>query len=237
MKQLTRVGGVLAAAVMTAGVAMMAPATALAAENTQQAAVQLEDALRALPLNHVDFLYAYLQSVQFTQNEITQIDSNAKQIQQLFHGDTTAYQLTRTQKVEAVRLFLQSAQLAHLKTSFVDQNGQPINIIDYKFNGHVYVQLKDEKGNLLATLDPKVSDVAPSVMAHYVHDVAVAVNAAEILGNSGKFVPMPHGKLPVTANNDPAGILVGSLLILLGGLSIIPIVMVARRQNRSTAKA
>ncbi len=221
-----------AGAILATGLMTMLPATASAqTQSFTEAAIQLEDALRALPLSHVSALYAYFQSFKLSLTEVNQITANAAQIKQVFGNVTNPNQLTTAQKEEALRLFLDSAQLAHLQVSFVNSSDQPINLITYTATPgeRLLVQLKNESGTVLGTIYPTYNDVQPQLMAKFISDVALASHAAYRLEQSPTFVPMPSGNLPITANQDPLMIVVGLGIMALGGLLFIPARRMAQR--------
>lgn len=214
-----------ASLVLSSSMVFLAPAVASAqTQSYTTAALQLEDALRGLQLSHVSALYAYLQSINLTQTEVNQISANAAQVKKVFGGATNPNQLTTAQKEEAVRLFINSAQLAHLQVQFVTSNDQPVNLITYSASPgqQLLVQLKSSSGQLLGTIYPKYYDIQPQYLSKFIGDVAVASKAAYRLEQSPTFIPMPSGKLPITATQDPLMIAVGLGIVALGGLLFIP---------------
>lgn len=202
---------------------------AFAAANTNPEAQKLVDALKALNIDQVDYLYAYLQSVNLSTAEYNGILDNTKAASKILNG-TSADQLSNAQKAEVLRLFLNSVQLSHLQASFVDAKGNAINILTYKAGAStLLIQLKDLKGNVLASLNPTKADLDPKVLAQKINALESAVKAKKTLENSGKFVPMPAGDLPNTSSDEPGYIALGGLLMLLGGLAVVPAAKLARR--------
>jgi hypothetical protein len=202
---------------------------AFAAANTDPQAQKLVDALKALNINQVDYLYAYLQSVNLSDSEYNQILDNTKAVSKILNG-TSADKLANAQKVEVLRLFLDSVKLSHLQASFVDAKGNPIDILNYKAGAStLLVQLKDLKGNVLASLNPTKADLDPKVLQTKINALDSAVKAKKQLEKTGKFVPMPSGDLPNTSTNEPGYIALGGLLMLMGGLAVIPAARLVRK--------
>ncbi|PLS02355.1 hypothetical protein CVD27_20390 [Neobacillus cucumis] len=140
--------------------------------------------------------------------------------------------LPSAQKVKVLRLFLDSVKLAHLQASVVDEQGNPIDILTYKAGSSTLViQLKDLKGNVLATIDPKKEDLNPGAILTKINALVTAVNAKKQLDQEKGFVPMPAGDLPNTATNDPEYIALGVLLMLMGGIAAVPAVRQIRKSN------
>ncbi len=222
---------------LIAGIALLAPSTtAWAASSSgsssaQQAAVRLETALHSLQIPHVSLLFAYLESIQLSSQEVSQITQNAAQMQKIMGNVNNPNQLTLAQKEEALRLFISSVQLAHLQVATVLTNGQPINLLTYAAQpgNPLLIELENEQGKLLATIHPQWYDVRPQYLNSFIHNVALATTSARILEQSKTFVPVPHGQLPVTATNTPLKIAVGMALILMGALMFRPMYRVAKK--------
>jgi hypothetical protein len=81
---------------------------------------------------------------------------NTQRVIQILTGATNILDIPIAQKAEVLRLFLVSVELAHLQAAIVDNNGNPIDVTIYKYAGvtSLVIQLKDLKGNVLATVDP-----------------------------------------------------------------------------------
>jgi hypothetical protein len=202
---------------------------AFAAANTNPAAQKLVDALKAMNVDQVDYLYAYLQSVNLSDAEYNGILNNTKAASEILNG-TSADKLANAQKVEVLRLFLDSVELSHLQAAFVDAKGNPIDILNYKAGAStLLIQLKDLKGNVLASLNPTKADLNPKVLQAKINALDTAVKAKKQLENSGKFVPIPSGDLPNTSTDEPGYIALGGLLMLLGGLAVIPAAKLVRK--------
>jgi processed acidic surface protein len=211
--------------------ALPAANAAAASQQTTKAAVRLEAALRGLGIPHVSLLFAYLESIHLTPAEINKIDANARQLKQIIGRVTSPNALTTAKKEEALRLFLNSTELLHLKVSFVTAGGQPVNLLTYKAHSgeHLLVQLRDEQGKWLATIHPHSYDIQAPVLVKMVQDVQAAAHAAKVIEHSSTFVPVPSGKLPVTATNTPLEILEGLLLVGLGLVAMKPLRRLALR--------
>ena len=221
---------------LVAGIALLAPSTTTwaassSSASTQQAAIRLENALHALQIPHISLLFAYLESIQLSPQEVAQINQNAAQMHSIMGNISNPNQLTLAQKAEALRLFLNSAQLAHLQVATVLTNGQPVNLLTYvaQPNNPLLIELEDEQGKLLATIHPQYYDVQPRYLAQFIQNVAVATTSARILEQSHQFVPVPHGQLPVTATNTPLQIVIGLGLILIGAIMFRPMYRVAHK--------
>jgi hypothetical protein len=219
---------------LVAGITLFMPSAvswAASSSSTQQAAIQLEDALHGLQIQHISLLFAYLESIQLTAQEVSQITANAAQMQKVMGNISNPNQLTLAQKEEALRLFINSAELAHLQVATVLTNGQPVNLLTYvaQPNNPLLVELEDEQGKLLATIHPQYYDVQPQYLNQFIHNVALAATSARILEQSHQFVPVPQGQLPVTATNTPLKIAIGLGLILVGGLMFRPLYHVTRK--------
>ncbi|MCL5013425.1 MAG: hypothetical protein M1493_05480 [Firmicutes bacterium] len=221
---------------LVAGITLLVPSTATwaassSSSSTQQAAIRLEDALHALQIPHVSLLFAYLESIQLSSQEVSQITQNAAQMQKIMGNINSPNQLTLAQKEEALRLFISSAALAHLQVATVLTNGQPVNLLTYvaQPGNPLLIELEDEQGKLLATIHPQYYDVQPKYLNSFIHNVAVAATSARILEQSKTFVPVPHGQLPVTASNTPLKIAIGLGLILIGAMTFRPLYRVAQK--------
>ncbi len=207
--------------------------TAEAAGNSNPQAQKLVDSLEALNIDQVDYLYAYLQSIDLSDQEVKGILANTQQVRRILNG-TNPENLSNAQKVEVSRLFLDSVRLAHLQASVVDDKGNPIDLLSYKpGTTGLKIQLKDLKGNVLATLNPTKADLQPQAIQAKLNALEAAIRAKEQLEKSGTFVPMPAGTLPNTATNNPNYIALGGLLMLMGGLAIIPAARLVRKSQVS----
>jgi hypothetical protein len=206
--------------------------SASAAANTDPHAQKLVDSLKALNVDQVDYLYAYLQSVNLSDSEYNAILANTQSVRKILNGAANPENLDNAQKVEVLRLFLDSVKLAQLQASFVDAKGNAIDITNYKAGSSTLViQLKDLKGNLLATIDPKKEDLQPSAIQAKINALQSAVQAKKQLEKSGNFVPMPTADLPNTSSNTIDYMALGGLLILLGGAAIIPATRYVRKSG------
>jgi hypothetical protein len=73
-------------------------------------------------------------------------------------------------------------KLAHLQASIVDENGNPIDISTYKVDGtNLLIQLKDLKGNLLATVNPTRADLNIAALQSKMNALKAAVQAKKQL--------------------------------------------------------
>jgi hypothetical protein len=162
---------------------------------------------------------------------VSQITQNAAQMQKVMGNVSNPNQLTLAQKEEALRLFISSAELAHLQVATVLTNGQPVNLLTYvaQPNNPLLIELEDEQGKLLATIHPQYYDVQPQHLNQFIHNVAIAATSARTIEQSHTFVPMPRGQLPVTATNTPLKIVIGLGLILVGSLMFRPLYRVAHK--------
>ncbi len=228
---------IVAALGMGLSVFAAAPGNTASAATNNPNAQKLVNSLEALQLDHVDYLYAYLQSITLSNAEYQGIISNANQVGALLNGKS-ADSLSNADKAKALRLFLNSIKLAHLQASFVDDNGNAIDITNYRpGTTGLQVVLMDLKGNVLATIDPKKSDLAPGALQAKINALVSAVNAKRALDKtSDKFVPMPQAELPNTSTNDMEFVLLGALLIALGGIALVPAAR-AIRKSGDTAEA
>ena len=199
---------------------------------TNDAAAKLSNALKAMNIGDVGNLYDYLQSIEITDSEYNSIISNAEKAKAVI-GNKAPADLNNEAKAEISRLLLDSAQKAHLQVAFVDGSGKAIDLtnIDLSKASAIKLQIKDTAGNVLAVVDPKQSDLAPAAISQKVESLKVAVEAKKELDKAGKYVPMPSNELPNTATELPMGILVGSLLVVLGGIALIPSVRAVRRMG------
>ncbi|WP_099354840.1 cell wall anchor protein [Fredinandcohnia onubensis] len=204
------------------------PAAASAA-TPNESAQKLVDSLKALNLNQVDYLYTYLQSVNLTDAEYNKIVANAEKVTGLLEGVSNPSDLTNAQKAEAVRLFVESSQLAHLQVAFVDNNGKAVDLTHFDFSTGLLVQVKDNKGKVLGTINPTKADLEPANLTAKLTALKTAVDAKVELDKTGKFVPMPGSKLPNTATNSDEFMLLGALIVAMGGISLIPAVRKVRK--------
>ncbi|MFC4802125.1 cell wall anchor protein [Neobacillus sp. GCM10023253] len=200
---------------------------------TTDSAQKLVDSLKALGLNQVDYLYAYLQSVNLTDSEFNDIVKNAEQAAAKLQSVSSPENLSDADRAEVGRLFLDSAQKAHLQVAFVDKNGKAIDLSKLSLENAktLNIQVKDLNGNLLAVIDPKLSDFTASALNTKLVALKTAVEAKKNLEASGKFVPMPASQLPNTATDLPLGMAIGGLLIVLGGIAFVPAMRTIRRME------
>jgi LPXTG-motif cell wall-anchored protein len=232
LKSIVKKGSLIAALGLGLSVSAVIPGnTAFAAENTNPAAQKLVDSLKALNIDQVDYLYAYLQSVNLSDQEFNSILSNTKQVSEILSGKNPT-DLPKAQKVEISRLFLDSVKLAHLQATIVDDNGNSIDLSNYKAGtSGLQIELKDLKGKILATIDPKKEDLNPKALQAKINSLTAAIQAKKQLEKTGKFVPMPTGTLPNTATNNVDYMAIGGLLIILGGLAIVPAARLVRKSE------
>ncbi|CAH2464292.1 MULTISPECIES: hypothetical protein [Bacillus cereus group] len=212
--------------------AFAAPATH-ADTNGKEASQKLVSTLKALNLDHVDYLYSYLQKTSLTDQEQAQINANAAKVNQIISGVNNVMDLTNAQKAEALRLFLESAKLAHLQVAIVDGKGNDLDLLNYKFKGNVLIQLKDLNGRLLATINPTRDMVKAANFQGLVNSLKVAVEAKRELNATGKFVPMTNAEMPNTASNEQTYMLIGGLIVLLGAAALVPAVRLARKTEQA----
>lgn len=214
----------------------VAPATSAFAETTPEAASQqLVDSLNTLNTNHVEYLYAYLQSVNLSDREYNSIVNNTERANQIIRNTSNLDELPNSTKVELLRIFMENLRLMQLKATAIDDSGNRVNIIQYEpGTTGLKIQLKDLKGNLLATIDPTLADLDPQVLLSKINALSGAVDALKIMSETGKFVPMRMAALPNTATDLPAMIALGGLLILMGSAAIVPAVIVSRRFKEPT---
>ncbi len=214
------------------GLSAFSPVLAQAETSTTATSQKLVDSLKALNIDQVDYLYAYLQSVDLTDSEYNKIVANADQVASLINGVSDPTKLDSAKKAEVTRLFLESAQLAHLQVAFVDDKGKEISLTDYNFSNGLLLQVKDLNGKLLGTINPTKADLNPQVLSQKIEALKTAVSAKVELDKSGKFVPMPSAALPNTATNLPLNIALGGLLVLLGALTVKPALTIAKKLDK-----
>ncbi|MFB3165498.1 cell wall anchor protein [Neobacillus sp. 179-J 1A1 HS] len=226
-------GSVIAALSLSLSAFAAVPANdVLAAGNSNPHAQKLVDSLKALNIAEVDYLYAYLQSITLSDAEYKGILDNTQRVSQILKGAANPQDLPTASKVEVGRLFLESVKLAHLQASIVDENGNPIDISTYKVDGtNLLIQLKDLKGNLLATVNPTRADLNIAALQSKMNALKSAVQAKKQLDKAGTFVPMPNAPLPNTDSNTVDYMALGGLLILLGGIAIVPAVRNVRKSE------
>jgi LPXTG-motif cell wall-anchored protein len=204
----------------------------LAAGNNDPAAQKLVDSLKALNIGEVDYLYAYLQSVDLSDSEYKGILDNAQSVSQILKGVDNPENLPAAQKAEVGRLFLESVKLAHLQAAITDEKGNPIDITTYKAGSSTLViQLKDLKGNVLAVVNPTKEDLNLKVLQTKMNALKDAVQAKKQIDKSGTFVPMPSASLPNTDSNTVDYMALGGLLILLGGIAVVPAARFVRKSE------
>ncbi|WP_409302857.1 cell wall anchor protein [Peribacillus sp. SCS-155] len=214
----------------------LSPSTPAFAAQTSPAQ-QLVDSLEALNLDHVDYLYSYLQSIDLSKKELTQINQNTQRANQIIKKTNNVEDLTTAQKAEIVRLFMDNVKLAHLDVTFVDDQGRALSIADLKDyepgTTGLQLQIKDLNGNLLATLDPTLEDLSSVAILAKINAFKKGVDAKEQLEAEGKFVPMPSATLPKTATDNPTYIAIGGMLILLGTAGLMPAIARSRKSLES----
>ncbi|PEW86994.1 cell wall anchor protein [Bacillus cereus] len=224
--------GSLVAALSLSLTAFAAPAVH-ADTNGKEASQKLVNSLKTLNLDHVDYLYSYLQKTSLTDQEQAQINANAARVSEILSGTKDVMSLKNEQKVEVLRLFLESAKLAHLQVEIVDGNGKELDLLNYKLNSNVLVQLKDLDGKLLATINPTQEMVQAANFKSMVNALKVAMEAKRELNATGKFVPMTNAELPNTASNEQTYMLIGGLIVLLGAAALVPAVRLARKTEQA----
>lgn len=224
--------GSLVAALALGLTAFAAPA-AHAETNGKEASQKLVNALKTLNLDHVDYLYSYLQKTSLTDQEQAQINANAAKVSEMLSGVNDVMDLTNAQKAEALRLFLESAKLAHLQVAIVDGKGNDLDLLNYQFKGNVLIQLKDLDGKLLATINPTRDMVKAANFQGLVNSLKVAMEAKRELNATGKFVPMTNAEMPNTASNEQTYMLIGGLIVLLGAVALVPAVRLARKVEQA----
>ncbi|WP_255266646.1 hypothetical protein [Bacillus cereus] len=134
----------------------------------------------------MDYLYTYLQKTSLTDEEQAQINANAAKVSGMLSGVNDVMDLTHAQKAEALRLFLESAKLAHLQVAIVDGKGNNLDLLNYQFKGNVLIQLKDLDGKLLATINPTRDMVKAANFQGLVNSLKVAMEAKRELNATGK---------------------------------------------------
>ncbi len=221
-------------AVLSLGLTALNPFASNEAEAaTNESAQKLVDALKGLGLDNVDYLYTYLQSVEITDKEYKSIIKNAEEASKILQTVSSPEELSDANRAKIGRLFLDSAQKAHLQVAFVDKNGNAIDLKDINLENakQLMIQIKDTKGNVLASIDPKLDDLKPAALNSKLAALKTAVEAKVELDEAEAFVPMPASKLPDTASELPKGIALGGLLVILGGLALVPSIRAARRMD------
>ncbi|PHC35521.1 cell wall anchor protein [Bacillus toyonensis] len=202
------------------------------ADTKKDASQQMVSALKNLHVDQVDYLYAYLQSINLTKQEQNQINANAEKVSRILTESREVTKLTSTQKVEVLRLFLDSAKLAHLQVDILDENGKALNLVDYNLNGDVVIQLKDLNGKSLAKINPTQAMLTSGNFKNMVNSLKVAMDAKRELNKNGEFVPMASAQMPNTASNEQTYMLIGGLIALVGTLALIPAVHVVRKSEQ-----
>jgi processed acidic surface protein len=235
IKNVLKKGSLVAALGLGLSFAAVAPGnSALAASNTDPQAQKLVDSLKALNLDNVDYLYTYLQSVNLSTAEFNGITANVNEVNKILTGKS-ASDLSGADRTSVANLFLDSVKLAHLQASIVDDKGNAISLetlASYKAGTTgIKIELKDLNGNVLATVDPTGADLQASVLQTKIEALKSAVQAKRSLEASGKFVPMPAGTLPNTAGNNVDYMMLGGLLILIGGIAIVPAARLVRKSD------
>ncbi|PGZ12830.1 cell wall anchor protein [Bacillus cereus] len=226
--------GSLVAALSIGLTAFAAPA-AHADTNGKEASQKLVHALKTLNLDHVDYLYSYLQKTSLTDQEQAQINANAARVSELLSSADSVMSLKMEQKVEMLRLFLDSAKLAHLQVELVDESGKSLDLLNYSIrpDSNLLVQLKDLDGKLLATINPTQEMVQAANFKSMVNALKVAMEAKRELNATGKFVPMPNAEMPNTASHEQTYMLIGGLIVLLGAAALVPAVRLARKVEQA----
>ncbi|EWG10024.1 hypothetical protein PBF_16634 [Cytobacillus firmus DS1] len=207
--------------------------TAMADSSADTPAQQLVDSLNVMKLDHVDYLYAYLQSVELSENEYSQIKDNTGRANQIIRNTSSIDSLPNSAKLELLRIFMDNIKLLQLDARMVDDFGNEINILNYEpGTTGVKIQLLDRDGNLLAIMDPTREDLSPEVLLGKINALLEAVEALREMSETGVFVPMPAAELPNTATALPNMIMLGGLLIAIGGTALIPAVAVSRKSKK-----
>ena len=131
--------------------------------------------------------------------------------------------LKTEQKVEMLRLFLDSAKLAHLQVALVDEKGNSLDLLNYTISksNNLLIQLKDLDGKLLATIDPTRGMVQAANFKSLVNSLKDAMEAKRELNATGHFVPMPNAEMPNTASNEQTYMLIGGLISCISSSSTI----------------
>jgi processed acidic surface protein len=226
-------GAIIASLGLALSVFSPVASTGVEAATSSESAQKLVDSLQALNLDQVDYLYTYLQSVDLSDKEYKSIIKNAEEAAKTLQKVSSPEELSDGQRAKIARLFLDSAQKAHLQVAFVDGSGNTIDLKNLTLENAktLNIQIKDLKGNVLATIDPTIKDFEASALNAKLAALKTAVEAKKELEAAEAFVPMPSAKLPNTASNLPTGIAVGSLLVLLGGLTLVPSIRAVRRME------
>ncbi|EJR48914.1 hypothetical protein IIM_04091 [Bacillus cereus VD107] len=226
--------GSLVAALSLSLTVFAAPA-AHADTNGKEASQKLVNALKTLNLDHVDYLYSYLQKTSLTDQEQAQININAARVSEILSGAKDVMSLKNEQKVEMLRLFLDCAKLAHLKVELVDENGKSLDLLNYTISkdSNLLIQLKDLDGKLLATINPTREMVQPANFKSMVNALKVAMEAKRELNATGHFVPMTNAEMPNTASNEQTYMLIGGLIVLLGAVALVPAMRLARKVEQA----
>lgn len=207
--------------------------TAMADTHADTPAQQLVDALNVMKLDHVDYLYAYLQSIELSENEYSQIKDNTGRANQIIRNTSSIDNLPNSAKLELLRIFMDNIKLLQLDARMVNDFGNEINILNYEpGTTGVKIQLLDRDGNLLAIMDPTREDLSPEVLLGKINALLEAVDALREMGETGVFVPMPAAELPNTATGLPNMIMLGGLLIAIGGTALIPAAAVSRKSKK-----
>ncbi|WP_410984287.1 cell wall anchor protein [Bacillus cereus] len=230
-KDVMKKGSLVAA--LSLGLTAFAAPAAHAETNEKEASQKLVNALKTLNLDHVDYLYTYLQKTSLTDQEQAQINANAAKVSGMLSGVNDVMDLTNAQKAEALRLFLESAKLAHLQVAIVDGKGNDLDLLNYQFKGNVLIQLKDLDGKLLATINPTRDMVKAANFQGLVNSLKVAMEAKRELNATGKFVPMTNAEMPNTASHEQTYMLIGGLIVLLGAAALVPAVRLARKVEQA----
>ncbi|WP_147535797.1 cell wall anchor protein [Bacillus marasmi] len=213
------------------GITAFSPTFADAATPADENAKKLVEALKVLEVDQVDYLYAYMQSVKLTDGEYNSIVANAEKVAAILKSVSSPTALTDANRAEIGRLFLDSAQKAHIKIAFVDKTGKTIDLTSYSFDKGLKLQIMDLNGKILATIDPDKSDLNADILASKVAALKTAVTAKVELDKTGKFTPIPEGELPNTASDLPLNIALGGLLIAMGVVTLKPALKIARKAN------
>ncbi|MDR4899898.1 LPXTG cell wall anchor domain-containing protein [Bacillus mycoides] len=226
--------GSLVAALSLGLTAFAAPA-AHADTNGKESSQKLVNALKALNLDHVDYLYSYLQKTSLTDQEQAQINANAARVSEILSDAKDVMSLKNEQKVEMLRLFLDSAKLAHLQVSLVDESGKSLDLLNYTISkdNNLLIQLKDLDGKLLATINPTREMVKAANFKNLVNSLKVAMEAKRELNETGHFVPMTNAELPNTASNEQTYMLIGGLIVLLGAAALVTAVRLVRKTEQA----
>ncbi|PLT31107.1 cell wall anchor protein [Peribacillus deserti] len=221
-------------AAMSLGITFMSTApgtTALAASDNS--AQQLVDSLNVLKLDHVDYLYAYLQSVNLSGKEYSQIVKNTNRANQIIRNTNDVENLPNSAKVELLRIMMENVKLLQLKAVAIDDKGKPVDLINYRpGTTGLKIQLTDLNGKLLATFDPTLADLNAQALLAKINALQEAVKAVKKMSESGKFVAMPSASLPNTATELPTMIALGGLLVVLGGAALVPAVIYTRKTKQ-----